>query len=64
MNLPLSETHVQRVERWTRELEREIAMRERVYPRWVAQGKMREAEAERRIDTLREILDYLTEELE
>ena len=40
-------------------LERELKMRRRVYPRWVAAGKMREEDADREIACLRAILvDY------
>jgi hypothetical protein len=41
------------------ELRREIAMRERVYPAWVASGKMAENQAKRQTAVLRVILyDY------
>ena len=40
-------------------LEREIAMRRRVYPRWVREGRMTQAEADREIDVMAAILrDY------
>jgi hypothetical protein len=38
---------------------RELRMRKRVYPRWVADGRMTQAEAEREIATMGAILrDY------
>jgi signal recognition particle subunit SEC65 len=37
------------------EAEREVKMRERVYPRWVAAGRMKPAEAERKTEMMREI---------
>lgn len=40
-----------------RELEREIAMRERVYPRWVQAGKMKSIVAVHRLEVLRAIAD-------
>jgi hypothetical protein len=39
------------------ELQREIKMRNRVFPRWVADGRMRQDEADRRIAILQEIAD-------
>lgn len=41
-------------------IRRELAMRERVYPRWVAEGKMKPAMAEREIAWMRAVLDRLT----
>lgn len=39
--------------------ERELAMRERVYPRWVRDGKMKAADADREIACMRAIVgDY------
>lgn len=39
--------------------ERELKMRERVYPRWVANGKMTQAKADAEIAIMREIVaDY------
>lgn len=40
-------------------VEREIKMRERVYPRFVGQGKMTQAQAEREIDIMRAVLETL-----
>lgn len=40
-------------------LEREIRMRRRVYPRWVKDGRMTQAQADREIDVMTAILrDY------
>lgn len=40
-------------------VEREIAMRERVYPRFVADGKMPAAKADRELRAMRAVLDTL-----
>jgi len=37
------------------ELRKEITMRKRVFPRWVADGRMKQADADRRIAILEEI---------
>lgn len=39
---------------------REIKMRERVYPRWVATDKMTAAQAERELAAMRAVLDTLS----
>lgn len=42
------------------ELKREIDMRRKVYPHWIAQGRIKTREAERRIGVMEEIAaDYL-----
>jgi hypothetical protein len=38
---------------------REIGMRERVYPRWVAAGKMKPYNAEREIAAMKSVLESL-----
>lgn len=38
---------------------REIAMRERVYPRWIGQGKMTPVKADREIQGMKAVLDTL-----
>jgi hypothetical protein len=38
-------------------IEREIRMRERVYPRWVADKKMSQAKADEELATMRAIAD-------
>lgn len=38
---------------------REIGMRERVYPRWVAGGKMKQHNAEREIAVMKSVLESL-----
>lgn len=43
------------------EIEREIAMRERVYPRWIADGKLKQAKADRQIAILRAAVARLRE---
>lgn len=40
-------------------VKREIAMRERVYPKWIAAGRMKAEMAEREIDTMRGVLETL-----
>lgn len=40
-------------------IEREIAMRGRVYPRWVAAGKMTQAKADHELRAMRAALDTL-----
>jgi hypothetical protein len=40
-------------------VKREIAMRERVYPRWVAAGKMTKAKADHELAAMRAVLDTL-----
>lgn len=39
------------------ELEREVSMRKRVFPRWVAEGKLRADQAERRIGIMEQVLE-------
>ncbi len=40
-------------------LKREVAMRERVYPKWVQSGRMKQAEADKEIRVLKAVLhDY------
>lgn len=41
--------------------EREARMRERVYPRWVAAGRMSQAKADQEIAMMREIVRVLIE---
>lgn len=40
-------------------VEREIGMRGRVYPRWVASGKMTQAKADFELRAMRAVLDTL-----
>jgi len=40
-------------------VEREIKMRERVYPRWIAAGKMKRETAHREIDVMHSVLESL-----
>lgn len=42
-----------------KEVEREIAQRERVYPRWVADGRMPQTTADRQIEVMRAVLATL-----
>jgi hypothetical protein len=42
-----------------KEVEREIAQRERVYPRWVEAGKLPRATADRQIAVMRAVLHTL-----
>lgn len=41
------------------EVQREIAMRERVYPHQIAAGKMKQGEADMLIDRMRSVLETL-----
>lgn len=38
---------------------REISMRERVYPRWIEQGKLKQEVADRELAHMRAVLDTL-----
>ena len=38
---------------------RELALRERVYPKWVAKGSMSEAKAQKEIELMRDVCDFL-----
>lgn len=40
-------------------VEREIRMRERAYPRWVAAGKMKQHMAQRELTVMRAVLETL-----
>ena len=40
-------------------VKREIVMRERVYQRWVESGKMKQPQADREIETMRDVLAVL-----
>ena len=42
------------------EVKREIAMRERVYPRFIAAGKLTQAKADFALAAMRAVLDTLT----
>lgn len=42
-------------------VEREIAMRQRLYPRWVADRRMAERTARYELDTMRAVLETLRE---
>ena len=41
------------------EVEREIALRRRVYPRWTAAGRLTQAAADRQIETMEAVLATL-----
>ena len=51
------------VEEMTDEVRREIKMRERVYPRWIENGKMSKYEADLQILKMRACLSFLETEL-
>ena len=42
------------------EAQREITLRERVYPRWVEGGKIKQAKADRQLEIMRDLRDDLT----
>ena len=46
------------------ECERELRLRYRVYPRWIANGQLTELQAKRRIETLEEIASDYRRQLE
>lgn len=39
---------------------RELALRERVYPKWVLKGTMSDKKAERELQLMRDVVDFLT----
>jgi hypothetical protein len=41
------------------ECEREVSLREQLYPRWIARGTMREAEAAMHLERMRAVLATL-----
>lgn len=41
------------------EVERELALRAAVYPRWVASGKLKQSTADEQVRRLRAVLDVL-----
>lgn len=41
------------------ELEREVSLRKRVYPRWVFQGRISQAKADRQIAVMQSIINRL-----
>lgn len=43
-------------------VEREIAMRRRVYPRWVESGKLKQGEADEEIRRMEAVLETLREQ--
>lgn len=45
------------------EAERELRMRQRVFPRWVVDGRMTQAAADRKIAMMKAIADILSERL-
>lgn len=42
-----------------KEVEREIALRQRVYPRWIADGRLTQAAADRQIGVMKAVLETL-----
>ena len=46
------------------EVEREIALRRRVYPRWVSQGKMKQHQADRKIATMQTLIMFLRRQID
>jgi hypothetical protein len=43
---------------------RELHLRKAVYPRWVGDGKMQQSRADREIEVMQAVLDYLTKQRE
>lgn len=56
MPIPLSEQ--------LKEVRREVALRQRVYPRWIANGKMSQATADRHLDLMRAVAETLAKLVE
>jgi len=52
-----------RLTRGVDELRREIAMRKRMYPQWVAKGTLRQSVADTRIADLENLLELIREKL-
>jgi hypothetical protein len=46
------------------EVERESALRRRVYPRWVSQGKMKQHQADRKIATMQALAVFLRRQMD
>ena len=42
------------------EVKRELHMRERVYPKWVTDGRLPQADSDRRLERMRAVLQTLT----
>lgn len=42
------------------EVRRELALRKNVYPKWVASGRMKQAEADRSLERMQAVHDTLT----
>lgn len=42
-----------------KELRREISMRQQLYPKWVAAGRMKQEVADRQLGRLKGLLEYL-----
>jgi len=40
-------------------LRRELALRQRVYPKWVARGAMAQAKADKELELMRQAVDFL-----
>lgn len=49
------------IEEQIKEIKREIGMRERVYPRWIEQKKLKQVDAEHHMAAMRAALDTLRE---
>lgn len=58
----MSETYDVSIDAQVRCVEREIAMRERVYPRWVQSGRMTPNKAREELVTMRAVLGSLQRE--
>lgn len=59
--LPLPEATAHTLDRMIACVAREITMRERVYPKWVAVHKMSQRTADEEIGTMRDVLSWLQE---
>jgi len=45
------------------EVARELVMRRNLYPRWVANGKMKQEQADERIRLMQKVYDWVVEQL-
>ncbi len=42
---------------------RELAMRQRVYPKWIAKGYITEAKAEKELELMRQCVEFLVQQI-
>jgi len=64
MTLPLPESEEHRLLRFTAAVRRELGKRKRLYPSWVEEREMTQAQADEGIAVMADLLAYLNERLE